>query len=270
MNLCHCAWQSSFESTFFWAHYTLFAKEIFAPRAELDKKLSKWLSDCTISNTGRFKVLGAHVAIVNIATLFGNGAPDPHGLQPCLRRAFQGFQDNSVGNDEIANARLSKLSGRSKFVFAQLDVFLKHAQRASVHPAIHVHLIFICSLISIQGTWGAVKNEPFWKTLVEDIPWARICSFLNFLLHGKKIVALEKIDKFRAKDFPHTNRETVRPLLEDFIIRGLLFTRWLYPQGWFANTGLEDVERMSDLPSLEQARYERMVWLGMRIASVSQ
>lgn len=55
---------------------------------------------------------------------------------------------------------------------------------------------------------------------------------------------------------------------EDFVMRGQLYTQWYYPINWFVDPVIDDDERTLDLPSMVLPRIERILWLGVRIASV--
>jgi hypothetical protein len=58
-----------------------------------------------------------------------------------------------------------------------------------------------------------------------------------------------------------------RPLPEDFAIRGQIWSQDYFPDGWFENAMVDDEER--SLSSVNGCtRAERILWLGVRIASV--
>ena len=59
-----------------------------------------------------------------------------------------------------------------------------------------------------------------------------------------------------------------RPLWEDFLLRGLTCTLWYFPEDWFSNSGLDDEESKLELPSMDDGRISRILWLGFCIASV--
>ena len=51
-------------------------------------------------------------------------------------------------------------------------------------------------------------------------------------------------------------------------MRGQLYTEHIFPPTWFEDTVSDDDERMLDPPPMVKARQERLLWLGIRIASV--
>ena len=52
-------------------------------------------------------------------------------------------------------------------------------------------------------------------------------------------------------------------------MRGQPYSIWYFPHPWFTNAGIDADERSLELPSTIQPRVERILWLGLRIASVS-
>ena len=97
------------------------------------------------------------------------------------------------------------------------------------------------------------------------MPWAALCSFLNTLTAEPQVMTA----KVWAEDFPTPDKKVGWPLPEDFVMRGQLYSTWYIPQTWFTNAGIDADERSLELPSMIQPRVERILWLGLRIASVS-
>lgn len=60
-----------------------------------------------------------------------------------------------------------------------------------------------------------------------------------------------------------------QPLPEDFAMRGQLCSLWYYPEEWFEGIQIDIEERSLVTPSMAATRIERILWLGMGIASVS-
>ncbi len=72
--------------------------------------------------------------------------------------------------------------------------------------------------------------------------------------------------KIYADVFP--GQESDRPLPEDFVVRGQMYSLWYYPRAWFEDANIDEEERLLELPSTTASRVERILWLGIRIASV--
>lgn len=52
------------------------------------------------------------------------------------------------------------------------------------------------------------------------------------------------------------------------MMRGQLYTQWYLIANWSTAFMADDNERSHDFPSMAQPRKERILWLGLRIASV--
>lgn len=50
---------------------------------------------------------------------------------------------------------------------------------------------------------------------------------------------------------------------------GQLYSRWYFPHTWFTDAMIDAGDHTLEVPSMDQSRAERMLWLGLRIASVS-
>ena len=122
-------------------------------------------------------------------------------------------------------------------------------------PHIHIMMVFICNYS--LTTKPSVSIERF-------IDWTSICRFLNRLAIQAK-VPTEII--FQDK-FPEADIGSRRPLWEDFLLRGLLFTGWYFPASWFSGIDVEESEL--ELPGMDLARVKRIIWLGRQIAAVRE
>ena len=96
------------------------------------------------------------------------------------------------------------------------------------------------------------------------VPWNEISSFLNYLSTPSRAADLNLC----SDDFPESEEGPGRPLPEDFVMRGQLYTQWHFPEAWFADAIVDDDERSLDLPSMIEPRENRLYWNGRCIASV--
>ena len=283
--------QQSPQIAFIRAHGIIFTMQPLESLTRFDKALkyleNAYLSDKYISQT-TFKMTGAHIAVSNIAALFGT--PKPGEPKSRLRLAYEKAQtikeertksdfvdsrnlassmqtlDSEVDDIDLLGSKASAtfISNPSRLASAILAVFLKRTKDQNVYPLLHVYLTFIWSLLAVQQTYRPVEKETVWKIIEKDIPWVTICSFLNTLLEVSSAVT----PKVWAEDFPKPDKGNEQPLPEDFIMRGQLYTRWYFPDPWFTGATIDFDERMRDLPSMVPQREERILWLGNHIASV--
>ncbi|MCJ1456853.1 hypothetical protein MMC28_007219 [Mycoblastus sanguinarius] len=287
---------SSFEIVFLRAHGILFTSHPSDSIDCFDEAVEELdvggLCGSYISQaSSRFKETGVHAAVSNIAALLEYGTPKQKSPKSRLRLAYENAHSmkkqlstpahNNLGAPGIMSPSTESsqpeamtsesemlplfISRPSRLASITLGISLKHADHKNVHPLVHVYLVFIWSLILVQQAWNKFEDDPIWGAIEKDIPWAAVCAFLNTLAAEPFAMTA----KVWAEDFPKPEKDTGRPLPEDFILRGQLYSRWYFPHTWFTDAMIDADERTLDMPSIDQLRIERILWLGLRIASVS-
>jgi len=286
------------ETLYIRAHAILFTSKPLQPPDQFNATVDEIEKDgfferYIIKAATRFKETGPHVAISNVAALFEYGFARDRKSKSRLRIAFENAQ---IIKEEAAKPVLGKpndpvnlhpasgppnsddknsikfksddstvfISQPSRLAFVSLGICLKRPRDSNVYPLVHIYFSFIWSLEIVQQTCKYFEQDIVLKTIKKDIPWIDVCLFLNTLAADPQAMT----SKIRHQDFPRPFKETGRPLPEDFLMRGQLFTRWYYPADWFTAAMIDDDERSYDLPSMAQPRKERILWLGYCIASV--
>ena len=279
---------SSWETIFIRAHAILFTSQTEDPDDEFDAIVEKLGRDDLSGAKAAMKLRepGAFAAISNIAALFEYGIPK-HGVKARLRLAYELAQivkdtESEFGpcnpnelehpftteENEDPFATEGNITRPSGLASKTLEIWLNHGTDRDTHPLVHVYLVFIQSLIIAQEAWKSFEKDVTWRTVERDIPWCAICLFLNAVA-GK----FHSTPSIFAEDFPQPSeengdKEKPRPLPEDFILRGQMYSQWYFPSTWFTSTMVDGDERTLELPSMVQPRMERILWLGHRIASV--
>lgn len=286
---------TSMETIFIKAHAILFCN---TPVDQFDNAVRQ-LEDGVLDNyigrvTSKFKEQGVFAMVANFSALFEYGNVDRARItSPIFRVAYEvvqkrkhdeaellsqpehepAFQSNSYKDTArcdpgdipvrsqqsppIASTPMGNESSRvtiacaSRLTSITLSISLQRVGDKNVWPLVHVSLVFLWSLTFV--------NEAM-KYVERDVPWCGICSFLNNLAKPEAMTA-----KIWADAFPHPGG---RPLPEDFGIRGQLYSQWYFPDRWFSDATIDDEERTLELPSMTAYRVERILWLGVRIASV--
>ena len=260
------------------------------------------LWDRFITKSGtKFKETGVHAAASNIAAIFGYGNTKQGGLRPVLPiiyedasrsrekvfgasadqgtpsgnfKAVKAAPKTAVGLSDQDNVNLVLSQETSSSTFTSqalrltstvLDISLKRTKDSNVQPLVNVYLTFLWSLIWVQETCEYFETTVVWRLIERHIPWFALCLYLNELAQDYQTMT----DKVWAKEFPKSDSEKGRPLLEDFVLRGQHYTIGLFPPDRFTDTMVDDDERTHDPPSMVHARVGRILWLGHRIASVS-
>ena len=283
---------SSMERIFIKAHGILFTErslnEFFSAVRLL---LNSLLENHIIKYASKFKEQGVFAAISNIAALFEYGAlKSNRAPRSILRLAFEediasrsqssrnsqenpgeraiNVDDPSLGSlqDDVPvrrpedltseEVRMSsmRVSSASYITFGTFSVALRRFDDQNVFPLVHVYFVFIHSLVNVEKAMVHLERE---------IPWDELCSFLNTLATPESITA-----KVLATGLPRPDEGVGRPLPEDFVMRGQLWSESYFPYSWFEEAMIDDDERSLELPSMAAPRAERILWLGLRIASV--
>lgn len=159
---------------------------------------------------------------------------------------------DSLTPSELESSRVT-IACASRLTFSTLLILLQRVGDKNVWPSVHVSLVFLWSLTIVDTAMSYVE---------QDVPWVQLCSFLNNLARPEAMTA-----NVLADAFPQAS-SVGRPLPEDFVIRGQVYSQWYFPDGWFQAAIVDDEERTQDPPSMVAPRIERILWLGMRIASV--
>ncbi len=284
---------SSLENVFIKAHATLFSG---GPLSEFDNALQQ-LKDGLLDNyigrvTAKFKEQGVFAAVTNIAALLEYGALKQRGLhKSVVRLAFEevSFQkkqrmsprsmdpsaeyldvdDDAMHHSPLASSIQSTFSNltaseiesseiiifhASKITFITLSISLRRIGDKNVFPLIHVSFVFLWSLVIVEKAMKYVER---------DVPWEDICSFLNTLARPEAMTP-----RVWGEGFPKSSDGVGRPLPEDFVLRGQLYSQDYLPGNWFQEAMIDDEERALELPSMAALRVERILWLGIRIACV--
>ena len=142
----------------------------------------------------------------------------------------------------------------SRIAFSTLGISLRRYEDPNVHPLVHVYLVFLRALATVEQAMSCI--EAF-------VPWEGICEFLNFLSTSR----IEN-PSLRSRDFPEPEEGPGRPLPEDYVLRGQLYSQWYFPEAWFADAMIDDDERSLEVASMAAPRGDRLFWLGHCIASV--
>lgn len=257
---------TSAETTFIKAHGILFSE---GANNQFGDAKDEWISQ--LGNyigcvTSIFKKHGVLIQVVNISAIFEYGS-----TSSIVRRAYEESQremnasntskdtKSSIGSIGSPKQQPSSQSSETTILYASsltfdtLSVCLQRVGDKNVLPLVHVTFAFILSLMDVDKAMKAVQKQ---------IPWEKICTFLNHLAKPESMTARVSADSFPRPE------DSGRPLPEDFIMRGEVFAQRFFPDSFFCDAKVDFEERTIELPSMEDARDERILWLGLRMASV--
>ncbi|KAL8919040.1 MAG: hypothetical protein Q9208_007006 [Pyrenodesmia sp. 3 TL-2023] len=283
----------TFEVAFIKIHANLFVHERPTPEVmELYENVRTGLLDDYIGRvTTRFREQGVSIAITNIAAIFEYGALGAEQTSRSIfrisflevwaqklrdRETASGKAETALEIDEDKQKTLiesleqqvahppseTDIASSAQLIefavqitFTVLTIVLQRPGDKNVFPIVHITFCFIWSLAGVEKLLRYVE---------QDVPWVDICSFLNALAKPDAMTP-----KIWAKTLPMPDGGVTQPLPEDYVMRGQLCALWYHPEGWFDRVQIDLEERSLEMPSMAASRVERILWLGMGIASVS-
>jgi len=187
---------------------------------------------------------------------------DPSGLENQKVSDIDILRDSATRlgtvNEEEADLSSLIVSYASGLAFSMFRIVIAESHwEDSILPYMHVQMVFLFGFVSIVDAISHVEK---------DVPWTEMCAFLNHL--STKPGALTP--KVWLSDFPKPDSSdgVGRPLPEDYDLRGQLYALDYFPETWFIDSAVDTDERYLEMPSMDAARRERILWIGNRIASV--
>ena len=214
---------------------------------------------------------GVHLAVSNIAALFGYGAYQH------LRYIFE--TGNMLSKPPISaeikhpkeppppDAESEKaFRFACEFTFKTLKIILARQGDINVFPFVSVTLSFVLTLTKFQHFKDELTSSSLYvvRALLSAVPWQDLCHFLNTLARSEQNFRThyETTEFIRSESGDHT------VLPEDHLVRGEVFTHTFFPNTWFNNANSDDEEKSIEHASTAKMRADRILWVGFMLASV--
>ncbi|KAF5988529.1 hypothetical protein FBULB1_1404 [Fusarium bulbicola] len=183
-----------------------------------------------------------------------------------------GFQSNVLmraiskrpeGNDAAVDSSMTQESiwddsSKSALDFAKrtITAVIKLPIYDSILPFVYSILVFMSHMTKYPAAMSHLGNV---------YPWKETANMLNALLlscnHGHYCLSHFQLPR---KD------EVLRPLPEDFTMRGLPYSTDHFPDHWFRNNNIDEGDRNLEFPSQSEERKVRILSLGWRIATLNE
>jgi len=202
--------------------------------------------------TRKFLEQGYYIAISNIVSMLGFASEE--------NILMKSIADRSTGESDIEMAELTDRDPMMKsfldaesFTNGTLEIILRRIGDPNVLSFIHVTLVFM-NFMS--------RHPRAVRYLETNFPWQLLTDMLNTLL-----ATYPTLHRIEDTKFPLPVKDDVRPLPEDFALRGLLWADGYYPESWFSNEKIDDEEKYLEVASMTDERKERILWLACRLAS---
>lgn len=225
---------------------------------EVDEAMEQFLGtldrSIALRNTGWLHS-GCYMAISLVCSLLGYGMP----TSPLMQALAAGQVDEkaalSADNVMSTDPAEEKFETLRKFGMQTCSIVFRRKADINALPFFHIVLVFLYHVAQHPKAMALLENE---------FPWTRVVDVLNEArpaLISKPRMANEKFPR------PPSN-EPLRPLPEDYAMRGLGLAKDYFPPDWFSSDKIEEDEKLFEPPSLGDERRQRLLWLGRRICSL--
>jgi hypothetical protein len=197
--------------------------------------------------------------------------PSPEDLghkkqEQLLRRLITLRKNADLGEaanhaDRLASDELKVQREHCKMVFGAFEELLKVRHAADVLPYLHIVTAFLVSLVTACLKIGVSVSWAI-EPIFDAVPWESLCGYLNHLSASNEWKESEMTSVFPDS----SNDMYMRPLPEDYMIRGQVWTANYFPAKWF-DTAPQDLENCFSPDSISRSkRFNRMLWLGRQLA----
>jgi hypothetical protein len=229
-------------------------------------------------------VFGVALAVTNISALLGFGSPDNIYRQ---HFDFALSQDTSNAGSSQKHSSYFKLTTDSTspaigklqrpvdfvldFCYESFNSIVRRTPHREVLPGllpyVHVMLVFINSLHKLYPRLDSDDNAtdtPNDLLSPRKLDWSALANLFN---HIAKFYPISSRTESSAsgETFPSDGV----PLLEDYMVRGLVWAQWYFAPDWFNNIEDDDGSRCLEDDSKRQHRAARVLYLGMTLARES-
>ena len=272
------------------ARIVIFHAQLFSesPSITLSDTAKDALSLLRRLTAAKLRDIGVPLVVSNIAALLQLGSPTNRLWQTFGKAVNQAIQSSrpsasaATGNQISATetndpsmpfATTSPTSLVYDFCYTSFNsIIQRRKDRQSLRdalPSVHAILVWLQSIHSVRSrlnddecvdTCGSPMNS-------DKFSWGGLSDYLNTLM--KQVPVNSRIMEFaRQGMFPEPEgREETMPLPEDFLIRGLIWTQFYFPSGWFSGVQTDDEDaRAIETEVVHKARVERVEWLGLYLA----
>ena len=236
--------------------------------------------------SAKVRDLGVPLIITNIAALLELGSSKNLLWQLFGKAINEVIQSSRPSAAASANTttlngnnfeQLSPSSGTSSsslvhdFCYSSFNHLSQHSNdRQSVRdllPSVHTVLVWLHSIHSLQSRVHDDYSVHTCSSLLSPkrFSWGGLSHFLNKLTEIEPITA-RTMEYARQGIFLTPEKpDDTKPLSEDYLIRGLIWTQFYFPSGWF-NGQTDENGRSIETATMHKARVERVQWLGLHLA----
>ncbi|RKF61226.1 putative telomerase-binding protein est1a protein [Erysiphe neolycopersici] len=243
----------SLQHLFVKAHGILFTNRLLEEFILVLQLITEHLQHVKI--TKYFRNQSYHMAIINCVALLEYGAKNNNLMKLISQEEESNLiemekNDSESTGEESSFERAQHLSNS----FHSSIIGVTFLRESDILSYLHVILVF---------TYYIARHPRAISYIKHGFPWELLASKLNTLfLSDYNIIRIED------DEFPNPEDDEIRPLPEDYALRGLLWATDYFPNNWFTNDKVEEEEKYREHPSLDAKRRERILWLAHKISKL--
>ena len=274
---------SSAEARIVTFHAQLFSK---FEDAKVGSMASTALSLLSRLSASKIRDIGVELVVTNVGSILQLGSPNNKLWQlfgKAIRTSVQSSRPSVAAapgtartNTEDESQQLSHTSNAAPsfvydFFYTCFDALVRHRNDnqslQDTLPSVHTALAWTYGVCSLRSRLDTNDGMDTCSSLLDPIQfsWGELSDYLNKLGKIEPINA-RTVEFARQGTFLTPERtEDAKPLSEDYMIRGLIWTQFYYPSDWF-HGHVDDEGRTIETPTMRKARVERVQWLGLYFA----
>jgi hypothetical protein len=247
----------------------------------VDQASNAALKMIEMQSEDKFAASGVPLAVTNIAALLGFGSSDNVCRQFVDSALSQEMLESRPSRDHASAFKSSSIStclevNKSQrpveivldFCYQSLNSIIRRTPHKDALPGllpyVHIMLVFIKSLYTLRSRLypnDDTNNTPDELLISDRLDWSALAQFLNRVAQSFPISSRTESFAY-GETFPSDGV----PLLEDYMIRGLVWAQWYFAPEWFNNIEDDDGSRCLEDDGKRQHRAARVLYLGILLA----
>lgn len=228
---------------------------------------------------------GVPLAVTNVAAVLGFGCPNNQYRELFDLALSQDILDSRPSRDHSSAFRLTgdstslhvdKTQRPSDFVldfcYQSFNSIVRRTpgreELPGLLPYVHIMLVFIKSIHNLRSR---LSSDDTAHDTLDDLlashrlDWSALARLLNQIANFYPISSRTE-SSASGETFPSDGI----PLLEDYMVRGLVWAQWYFSPDWFKNVEDDDGSRCLEDDTKRQHRAARVQYLGMTLTRQSE
>ncbi|KAM0360231.1 hypothetical protein ACHAPK_011855, partial [Fusarium culmorum] len=240
------------DAAFVRVHGILFSKKSWDQLGDSMASFDELLDKHIAKTAKRWLESGYYIGISMACSLLGYGAESNVLMRAMSKKPEE--TDVPMDGSTISEATPDEtFSLALKFATNTISIVLSRLGDTNTLPFVHTMMVFMNYMTRYLA---AISH------LEEKYPWKLTSFMLNSLLASCEL-GYEVKDEIQLWE----KDQHLRPLPEDFAMRGLLYSEDYFPNGWFQSDKVDEDEKYFESPSISEQRKDRIISLGHKLAT---